>query len=68
MLGRAIGNNVLSRNTTKAPHPCLRSLRRQWLLLTRQHAPLQDGKTPLHSAAREGEEGAIRVLLEAGAD
>ena len=36
-------------------------------MLTRQRAPLQDGKTPLHLAAYNGEEGGIKVLLEAGA-
>ena len=39
-----------------------------WQLLTRQRAPLQDGCTPLHLAARWGKEGAIGALLEAGAD
>ena len=37
-------------------------------MLTRQRAPLQDGDTPLHRAAFRGHEGAIGVLLEAGAD
>ena len=37
-------------------------------MLTRQRAPLQEGYTPLHIAACAGAEGAIGVLLEAGAD
>ena len=37
-------------------------------MLTRQRAPLQDGQTPLHEAAYAGKEGAIGVLLAAGAD
>ena len=53
---------------TQASHQCLRSLRWLWLSLTRQCAHLQDGETPLHRAANEGEEGAIGVLLAAGAD
>ena len=37
-------------------------------MLTRQRAPLQNGETPLHFAAERGQEGAIGVLLAAGAD
>ena len=37
-------------------------------MLTRQRAPLQIGETPLHFAAKRGMEGAIGVLLAAGAD
>ena len=33
-----------------------------------ERAPLQHGETPLHAAATTGQEGAIKVLLEAGAD
>ena len=61
-------SNVYFRDTTQASHPCLRSLRWRWQLLTRQRAPLQYGFTPLHWAARLGSEGAIGVLLAAGAD
>ena len=58
----------LFRDTAQAPRPCLLSLRWVWLLLTRQRAPLQDGRTPLHCAAFHGRPGAVGVLLEAGAD
>ena len=61
-------SSVFSRDTTQASHPCLRSLRWRWQSLTRQRAPLQNGETPLHRAAYMGREGAIGVLLEAGAD
>ena len=37
-------------------------------MLTRQRAPLQAGSTPLHQAVIMGKEGAIGVLLAAGAD
>ena len=37
-------------------------------MLTRQRAPQQREWTPLHCAAAGGKEGAIGVLLEAGAD
>ena len=60
--------DVFSRDTRQASHPCVLSLRWLWLLLTRQRAPLQDGHTPLHLAAWGGEEKAMKVLLEAGAD
>jgi len=37
-------------------------------VLTRQRAPLQYERTPLYHAARNRHEGAIGVLLAAGAD
>ena len=37
-------------------------------MLTRQRAPLQYERTPLYHAARNRHEGAIGVLLAAGAD
>ena len=58
----------LFRDTAQASHPCLLSLRRRWQLLTKQRAPLQEEQTPLHRAAYTGKEGAIKALLEAGAD
>ena len=61
-------SDVFSPDTKQASRPCFLSLRWGWLLLTRQRAPLQDGDTPLHDAALNGKEGAIKVLLEAGAD
>ena len=68
LVGHVTDSNVFSRDMTQASHPCLRSLRCRWLLLTSQRAPLQNGDTPLHFAAYGGHEGAIGVLLEAGAD
>ena len=63
-----LDSNMLFLDTPQAPHSCLRSLRWRGLSLTRQRAPLQDGETPLHGAARACELGAIGVLLAAGAD
>jgi ankyrin repeat protein len=37
-------------------------------LLTRQRAPMQDGNTALHATAAAGKEGAMQVLLDAGAN
>ena len=68
LVGHVTDSNVFPHDTTQASHTCLLSLRGRWLLLTRQRALLQDGETPLHSAAAAGHEGAIGVLLEAGAD
>ena len=68
LVGHVTDSSVFSRDIAQAPHSCLLSLLWRWLSLTRQRAPLQDGATPLHLAAEGGEEGAMGVLLEAGAD
>ena len=68
LVGHVTDSNVFPQDTTQASHTCLLSLRGRWLLLTRQRALLQDGETPLHSAASMGHEGAVGVLLAAGAD
>lgn len=36
-------------------------------MLTRQRSPVQAGDTPLHCAASKGRQGAMQVLLQAGA-
>ena len=68
VFGHVADSSVFSRDTTEASPPCFLALRWRWQLLTRQRAPLQNGETPLHCAAEEGKEGAIGVLLAAGAD
>ena len=68
LIGSVTDSNVLPRDTPQALHPCFHSSRWLWQLLTRQRASLQDGWTPLHGAASAGDEGAIGLLLAAGAD
>ena len=58
--------NVFSRDTARASHWCLISLRWGWLLLTRERSPLQHGRTALDIVGVNGPKGAARVLRNAG--